>query len=176
MNGLLIIFGILFLIWIFGSDKTQSHPSKKDNHSVSLAKHGIGKRRESRQIAEIESPIEFDLTEQKKEILELLEQTNCNIFLTGKAGTGKSNFLKYFRKNTNKNIAVLAYTGVAALNVQGQTIHSFFRLHPRDLNGSIKKVWGDGAKIYKNLQVIVIDEVSMVRALNTYSPYANSSV
>ena len=56
------------------------------------------------------------------------ELTNCNIFLTGKAGTGKTTFLHELRKNTGKQIAVVAPTGVAAINAGGTTIHSFFRL------------------------------------------------
>ena len=58
--------------------------------------------------------------------LDLLENTGKNLFITGRAGTGKSTLLEYFRDNTGKNVAVLAPTGVAALNVKGQTIHSFF--------------------------------------------------
>ena len=55
-----------------------------------------------------------------------LENTTENIFITGQAGTGKSTLLQYFREHTTKNIVVLAPTGVAAVNVSGQTIHSFF--------------------------------------------------
>ena len=129
-----------------------------------LAKKGIGKRRSSRKFAEIEGPDRFDLTKEKQEVLDILENTSDNVFLTGKAGTGKSNFLKYFRGATKKNIVVLAYTGVAAVNVQGQTVHSFFRFHPQTTIDSIKKRWGSKAGIYKRIDTIVIDEISMVRA------------
>lgn len=57
-----------------------------------------------------------------------VEQTNTNIFLTGKAGTGKTTFLKTLRKNTFKRMVVVAPTGVAAINAQGVTIHSFFQI------------------------------------------------
>ena len=97
--------------------------------------------------------------------LDLMENTHHNIFITGKAGTGKSTLLNYFRKQTKKKIAVLAPTGVAAINVQGQTIHSFFKFKPSVTLQSIKKSNEDDKKnIYKKLDAIVIDEVSMVRA------------
>ncbi|MBY0292659.1 MAG: AAA family ATPase [Alphaproteobacteria bacterium] len=94
-----------------------------------------------------------------------MENTSQNIFITGRAGTGKSTLLNYFRRQTKKKIAVLAPTGVAAINVQGQTIHSFFKFKPSVTLQSIKKNNEDDKKnIYKKLEAIVIDEVSMVRA------------
>ena len=106
-------------------------PNKISRTHSALAKRGIGRRRISRKFAEIEKPTVFDLTKEKQDVLDILENTNNNVFLTGKAGTGKSFFLKYFRATTKKNVVVLAYTGVAAVNVQGQTIHSFFKFHPQ---------------------------------------------
>lgn len=104
--------------------------------------------------------------EQFSRAMKLMEETHSNVFLTGKAGTGKSTLLSYFMKNTKKNVVVLAPTGVAALNVQGETIHSFFGFMP---NMSIDKAKKKGAKATKNelytgVTTIVIDEVSMVRA------------
>ncbi len=69
-------------------------------------------------------PLDLNPTFQKTLIL--LEETDKHVFLTGKAGTGKSTFLEHFRLHTKKKVIVLAPTGVAALNVSGQTIHSFF--------------------------------------------------
>ncbi|MBS1497072.1 MAG: AAA family ATPase, partial [Bacteroidetes bacterium] len=57
-----------------------------------------------------------------------INNTNHPVFLTGKAGTGKTTFLKYIRQNTGKNTAVVAPTGVAAINAGGTTIHSFFQI------------------------------------------------
>ncbi len=112
----------------------------------------------------INEPIEQH--EQFKRAITLMEQTHQSVFLTGKAGTGKSTLLSYFMKHTKKNVVVLAPTGVAALNVQGETIHSFFKFMP---NMSIEKAKKKGAKETKNelytlLTTIIIDEVSMVRA------------
>lgn len=68
-----------------------------------------------------------------------MENTHQNVFITGRAGTGKSTLLNYFRRQTKKKIAVLAPTGIAAINVQGQTIHSFFKFKPNVTLQSIKK-------------------------------------
>ena len=62
--------------------------------------------------------------------LELIEKTNRPVFITGRAGTGKSTLLRHFRDTAKKQVAVLAPTGVAALNIEGQTIHSFFLIRP----------------------------------------------
>ncbi len=105
---------------------------------------------------------ETSVTPEFSHAFNLLENTKSNIFLTGKAGTGKSTFLKYFRENTEKKIAVVAPTGVAALNVQGQTIHSLFRFAPRFIKPEELKY--DRRKIFKELQLLIIDEISMVRA------------
>lgn len=95
-----------------------------------------------------------------------LENSTLNFFLTGKAGTGKSTLLQYFRHNTTKNVAVLAPTGVAAVNVSGQTIHSFFRFKPDITPDTVKsiKLRGDVKKLYASLDTVIIDEISMVRA------------
>ncbi|MBF0532284.1 MAG: AAA family ATPase [Candidatus Omnitrophica bacterium] len=97
---------------------------------------------------------------------DLLENSGRNVFVTGEAGTGKSTLLQYFREHTTKNAVVLAPTGVAAVNVRGQTIHSFFRFRPDVTADKIRsiKLRKDQRKIYKSLAVVVIDEVSMVRA------------
>ncbi|MBU2102439.1 MAG: AAA family ATPase [Candidatus Omnitrophota bacterium] len=93
----------------------------------------------------------------------LLENTRDPVFVSGKAGTGKSTLLKYFRTHTSKNVVVLAPTGVAAINVGGQTIHSFFRFPPRLIQkDTIRR--RRNAKIIKKLDMVIIDEVSMVRA------------
>ncbi len=109
-------------------------------------------------------PIEFN--EKFKKSLDVMEKTSHNVFVTGRAGTGKSTLLQHFRATTAKKIAVLAPTGVAALNVRGQTIHSFFKFRPditvakaKDLAKHVKK-----PVLYRSIEALVIDEISMVRA------------
>lgn len=106
----------------------------------------------------------IELNEQFKKALEVMENTSKHVFVTGKAGTGKSTLLDYFRSITRKKIVVLAPTGVAALNVQGQTIHSFFGFKPDITLDKVKKVKGKRSRIFKEIDAVVIDEISMARA------------
>ena len=96
--------------------------------------------------------------------LDRMENSRDLLFITGRAGTGKSTLLQLFRNTTRKKMVVLAPTGVAALNVKGQTIHSFFGFPPRllDPRRDIKR--RRYRKLYERLETIVIDEISMVRA------------
>ena len=106
------------------------------------------------------------LTPEFLESLERLEEGKEHLFITGRAGTGKSTLLEYFRDHTKKNVVVLAPTGVAALNVKGQTIHSFFGFKPDITPQGVKRLpKRDDKKLPINkIDAIVIDEVSMVRA------------
>lgn len=99
--------------------------------------------------------------------LDALEKEGRSMFVTGKAGTGKSTLLQLFKNTTRRKTAVLAPTGVAALNVQGQTIHSFFGFPPRIITpqeAARRTSRKDLLRIYRNLETLVIDEISMVRA------------
>ncbi len=107
---------------------------------------------------------EIELNEQFLRAFRTMDETDRNVFITGRAGTGKSTLLTYFRDNTEKNIAVLAPTGVAAVNVKGQTIHSFFNFKLNLTPDTAGKVKPREKDIYKKLDAIVIDEISMVRA------------
>ena len=93
-----------------------------------------------------------------------MDGTNDNVLVTGKAGTGKSTLLGYFISKTSKAVAVLAPTGVAAVNVGGQTIHSFFGFKPSVTLGKVRKAWGERRRVLEELDALVIDEASMVRA------------
>lgn len=109
-------------------------------------------------------PVNLDINPQFAYAFHLMENSSKNVFITGKAGTGKSTLLRYFREKTNKNIVVLAPTGVAAVNVQGQTIHSFFNFKPDITPQTADTIKPRSKKIYKELDAIIIDEISMVRA------------
>lgn len=106
--------------------------------------------------------ISIDLNPDVKACLQEMEYTKNCLFITGKAGTGKSTVLKFWRAHTRKKVAVLAPTGIAALNVEGQTIHSFFGFPPRPLKKE-EITPRRNRKLYQALDVLVIDEISMVR-------------
>ena len=110
--------------------------------------------------------MKLDINKQFEDVLEVLESTNHHVFLTGKAGTGKSTLLDLFREKTAKQIAVVAPTGVAAVNGKGETIHSFFGFRPGPTLVQAKRLAGrtKNKKLYNSLETLVIDEISMVRA------------
>jgi hypothetical protein len=95
-------------------------------------------------------------------VCDLLEAGAPVVFVTGNAGTGKSTLIRYLRHVINEQTVVLAPTGVAALNVEGVTIHSFFHLPPRIIEEDDIKRLHD-RKLYQKLELLIIDEVSMVR-------------
>jgi ATP-dependent DNA helicase PIF1 len=110
--------------------------------------------------------VDFSNNPTALDALKIMQESGENLFLTGEAGTGKSTLLKYFRQITEKNIVVLAPTGVAALNVDGQTIHSFCSFGPDITLSKVKKLGPTTSKfqLLQKLNIIVVDEISMVRA------------
>jgi hypothetical protein len=106
----------------------------------------------------------ISLSYEQKKIFETLENTQNNVFITGKAGTGKSFLLQYFKENSSKKLVVCAPTGVAALNVGGQTIHSLFKIPPTFIKKDSIKLDYKTISLLKNIDTVVIDEISMVRA------------
>ena len=121
-----------------------------------------------------ESQLDLD-NKEWQDALQIVNYTRRSLFLTGKAGTGKSTFLRYVSDHTKKKHVVLAPTGIAAINAGGSTLHSFFKLpfHPLLPNDSrynwrhIKetlKYTGAQRKLLREVELIIIDEISMVRA------------
>ena len=104
----------------------------------------------------------FELNEDFKEIISLFEKSNKNIFITGKAGTGKSSLIRHIKKKSKKELVILAPTAIAALNVDAKTIHSFFNLpfHVITTN-DIKKHYNK--RLINKIDAILIDEASMLR-------------
>ena len=110
-----------------------------------------------------------------QDALKLIQYTRNSVFLTGKAGTGKSTFLKYVCAHTKKKHVVLAPTGIAAINAGGSTLHSFFKLpfhpllpddpqySPRRIKDTLKYS-SSHRKLLQSVELIIIDEISMVRA------------
>ncbi|MCC2032706.1 ATP-dependent DNA helicase [Microbacterium allomyrinae] len=104
------------------------------------------------------------LSAEQEALFRLIEDTREHVFVTGRAGTGKSTLLQHLAWNTEKQIAVCAPTGVAALNVDGQTIHSLFKL-PIGLIGASDEAQSDATrKLLNAIDTLVIDEISMVNA------------
>ena len=110
-----------------------------------------------------------------QQAIQIINYTRHSLFLTGKAGTGKSTFLRHVARNTKKKTVVLAPTGIAAINAGGVTLHSFFHLpfHPllptdkrydaRHIRETLK-YGSDRIKLLREVELIIIDEISMVRA------------
>lgn len=111
----------------------------------------------------------MEKNEELREAWEFVEHTGTSIFLTGKAGTGKTTFLKTVVEKSSKRLIVVAPTGVAAINAGGVTIHSFFQLpFTPFIPGSTIRDRYDFSKakrrIIASLDLLIIDEISMVRA------------
>jgi hypothetical protein len=99
--------------------------------------------------------------------LDYINYTHRNIFLTGGAGTGKTTFLQFLKKHSQKKLAIAAPTGVAAINAGGTTIHALFGFPPRPLNSATVeniRLTGQAQSLLRELELLVIDEASMLRA------------
>lgn len=115
------------------------------------------------------------VNEELQQALQILQYTRQSLFLTGKAGTGKSTFLRYISAHTKKKHIVLAPTGIAAINAGGATLHSFFKLpfypllpndsryNARNIRNTLKYN-SEKIKLIREVELIIIDEISMVRA------------
>lgn len=123
---------------------------------------------------ETENNIDIE-NEEFRKALQIINFTRRSLFLTGKAGTGKSTFLRYICQHTKKKYVVLAPTGIAAINAGGSTLHSFFKIpfHPliptdsrfsyRNIKETLKYN-GEKRKVIREVELVIIDEISMVRA------------
>ena len=171
MTAILIIAGVVLLIWFVtraaSRKKTQVRPTTPRIVASMTPPARAPVRRERKPLG----PEPFRLEDVRlddphfKSALGFLE-SGKSVFITGKAGTGKTTLLRYFRETTRKSVVVLAPTGVAALNIGGQTIHSFFRLPPRDFiePDTMTPPRGRSHLLMTKLETLIIDEVSMVRA------------
>lgn len=159
---IVIIIGIIIyeVFKNFGSSKNSVTYTDSDG----LKKTENLTPRAPRNILAIEKPVDIEFSEESRAILNLFENTSQNVFMTGKAGTGKSTLLRYFRATTKKNHAVVAPTGVAAINVQGQTIHSFFGFDIDITPSRVRYVSAEKLRVIRNLEALIIDEISMIRA------------
>jgi len=155
---------ILGLAWVFYTVANRLYKNAKGKSGIYQNKsvYADKKPRLNSQQMDISN---ITLSPEQQKILNLLENTSSHYFITGKAGTGKSVLLQFFKENSAKKVVVCAPTGVAALNVGGQTIHSLFRIPPAFIaRESLKPVDAKTALLLKNIDTVVIDEISMVRA------------
>jgi hypothetical protein len=173
----------------FYEDRIDTSNPFKDNQSdfyffLALGASGSRSRTQARQrqmqlFEDTELPVLYRKLSQLPEgyeddpvigrIFEAIEYTSKSFFITGKAGTGKSTFIHYLSQKTGKKVVMLAFTGIAAINAGGQTIHSFFKfplkpLLPADEEITIFQAHNPTRKVIEKTEVFVIDEVSMLRS------------
>jgi len=98
-----------------------------------------------------------------RKVLDLLECTAANVLVTGRAGSGKTTLVQHWLQTTRKTVAMLAPTGIAALNAGGETIHRFCHMRPNTPPRDMKTLSNPDGELYRRLDAIVIDEISMVR-------------
>lgn len=164
MTTLIIIAVVVFVIYLLdrASEKKSrgERPTAYNRQSITLPQKPVTTPHKPRVDIDLS---DIEINEDFKTALEVIEERNENVYVTGKAGTGKSTLLKYLRATTKKNVVVLAPTGLAAINVGGQTIHSFFKLPPKLIKVEDIRL-SRNAVLYQKLDAVIIDEVSMVRA------------
>ena len=157
---ILIVIGMILVIIKRIKTIRISRQEQQRFKKISINLNVTGKK-ESNQYSDVNLDI---LGKEQQFLYEKMENTRESMYITGKAGTGKSFLLKFFASNTRKTVAVVAPTGIAALNIGGQTIHSLFQLdfgvqYPKQVGFIPTRL----RTILKNIDVLVIDEVSMVR-------------
>lgn len=149
-------------VWDGNKIKTIATTVDKPTYKPLVSQKTTGLKNEIKDIDDIK------LGDEQKRVFSLMNNSNENLFITGKAGTGKSVLLQYFVRHTSKQVAVVAPTGVAALNVGGQTIHSFFSMsldiQDPDDRSQVTDMGYKRKEILNGIQTLVIDEISMVSA------------
>lgn len=164
MEWLILIGIIAFAIYKFSSseekigDDYKAHRNSNGGRQITNAPVVPPKLNVEK--ADVDS---VKLSGEQQKIYDIIENSNSNVYVTGKAGTGKSLLLEYFVGHTRKTVAVVAPTGIAALNIGGMTIHSFFKFPPDVINPKNVNVDYKTREILRNIDAIVIDEVSMIR-------------
>ncbi|WP_081910193.1 ATP-dependent RecD-like DNA helicase [Thermopetrobacter sp. TC1] len=175
---ILLIFIFLYIYYLFNKKQEKSNGTYNNNYNDHIKQQNEKKEEEANNVVipyynshEVNlqsNHLDIDcLGIDQRKVFMLMEESNDNLFVTGKAGTGKSYLLKYFLKNSRKRSIVLAPTGVSAINVGGQTIHSFFKIPPDFTLDEIELkpyVNSKTKKIIQHADLIIIDEISMVRA------------
>lgn len=130
--------------------------------NTTVGKHQSGSQAEQEQSKKIANS--FDLSKEQQAVVDQISNSSDHFFITGEAGTGKSYVLQYLKTSLDKNLVVVAPTGVAALVVGGQTIHSLLLLPPTLIQPAAIRLNKTTRELLSQLKVLIIDEISMVRA------------
>jgi len=155
-----IIIGLVILYLVFGTKKNKKVNTPSSGSIIN--KPAIPTKKILKKKNKL--PDNLIITEEFQKSFDLMESTSKCAYITGKAGTGKSTLLTYFREKTKKNVIVLAPTGIAAINVEGSTIHSFFQFPPQLIEKHHITKDFTRQELFDKIDMIVIDEISMVRA------------
>lgn len=145
-----------FVIYILYSIIKAIGGSKKSSNSFSRPKQPLNEKQLD--LSEIE------LSDEQKALFEKIENSKDHFFITGRAGTGKSMLLQYFKQKSRKSMVVGAFTGVAALNIGAQTLNSLFKLPTGFIDSDKLSINSKTKALLEHIETVVIDEVSMVRA------------
>lgn len=165
MGWIIFLVIIGYIIYKSSKNKTSYTPTARYN---SRRYNYIPKKLNEDQVY-IEN---IKLNEEQQKLFDKIENSRDHFFITGKAGTGKSVLLQYLKYKSNKRIVIGAFTGIAALNVGGQTLNSLFQLPIGLINSENLNVGSRVAMLMRHVDTVVIDEISMVRvdmmeAINT---------
>jgi ATP-dependent DNA helicase PIF1 len=170
MEWILLIGAIWFGTWVWGEISESREQKQRQIRQAQDNSKGIAAyNRLHAQVQPTKLNVEkadigsIQLSTEQRKVYDVLEYSDNNVYITGKAGTGKSLLLEYFVSHTQKTVAVVAPTGIAALNVGGMTIHSFFKFPPDVIDPKKINVDYKTREILRNIDAIVIDEVSMIR-------------
>jgi ATP-dependent DNA helicase PIF1 len=173
MGWIIFFILIIYIVYTFSKkDVTYKTPTRNITHNFYM-KEPYRPAVVNRKLNEDQVFIDkIVLSEEQQKLFNKIENSNDHFFITGKAGTGKSVLLQYLKYKSNKKLVVGAFTGVAALNVGGQTLNSLFNIPTGFIDMSQLRVSTKVATLVRHIDTIVIDEVSMVRvdmmeAINT---------
>jgi len=165
----IVLSVVVILLIIDRWSSRRSGPSRIPTANV-MRHHSPARRPSTAVVADPATPLpqssavaEIEINDDFRRALDLIAERRQSAFITGKAGTGKSTLLRIFCDAAVGKVVILAPTGLAAINVHGQTIHSFFKTPPRLVDPLQIKV-SRNPEIFRRIETIVIDEVSMVRA------------
>ena len=164
MGWIISIALIVYIIYISSKSDNSSDLTRKPINNSYVKKNYVSPIVNKRINEEQIYIDKIKLGNEQQKIFDRIENSKEHFFITGKAGTGKSILLQYLKYKTNKKLVVGAFTGVAALNVGGQTLHSLFNIPTGFIDVSELRISARVSMLIRHIDMVVIDEISMVRA------------